>query len=358
VGRSLIRDGAPDAIFSSSSPISAHIVAGVLARTYHLPWIAEFRDPWLDNPIAGQIAGTRRLRAAIERGIIRRADRVVFVTPSLLAAYAARYPGDADRFEFVANGYERANEAAAPPEPEPGDATFRLVYAGSLYRPGELATFLAGVEQFLVRHPAQRGRLRIEFVGFVSGQCQPVLHAASAADRLGPVVSATGYLPREVALDHVCRADAALTLLGSGPGAGQFVGAKLYDYIGLDKQVFAMLPEGDARDVLRNLDWGVIVDPEQSSVADGLERLLDAPPPARRADPGGMYDRARLTGELGRILDQAFDVGPRRTSGHRKRVPVTGTGHAARRSDEATSGATPATPRSSLPATDRSTENG
>jgi glycosyltransferase involved in cell wall biosynthesis len=324
VGHSLVRDGAPDAIFSSSSPISAHVVAGVLARTHHLPWIAEFRDPWLDNPIAGPIAaGTRRLQAAIERGIIRRADRVVFVTPSLLAAYAARYPGDADRFELVANGYERATDppASAPSEPERDDASFRLVYAGSLYRPGELATFLTGVEQFLVRHPVERGRLRIEFVGFVSGQCRPVLDAATAADRLGPVVSATGYLPRQAALDHVRRADAALTLLGGGPGAGQFVGAKLYDYIGLDKQVFAMLPEGDARDVLRKLDWGVIVDPEPSSVADGLECLLDAPAPARRADPGGMYDRARLAGELGRILDEAVENGPRQTSGIERRRP-------------------------------------
>ena len=352
VGRSLVRDGAPDAIFSSSSPISAHIVAGVLARTHHLPWIAEFRDPWLDNPIAGPMgARTRRLQAAIERAIVRRADRIVFVTPSLLAQYAARYPRDADRFELVANGYERGIEAASLLSgPEPGDASFRLVYAGSLYRPGELATFLAGVEQFLSRRPAQRTRLRIEFVGFVSGQCRPLLDAASAAERLGPVVSATGYLPREVALDHVRRAHAALTLLGAGPGAGQFVGAKLYDYIGLDKQVFAMLPEGDARDLLRRLDWGIIVDPEPSSVADGLERLLDAPLPGRPADPGGLYDRARLVSDLGRILDQAVEQGPRRTSGCQPTALETGASHAGRRTRADLGGATVATPVPPLPA--------
>ncbi len=324
VGRSMIREWSPDAIFSSSSPISAHLVAGILARTCRLPWVAEFRDPWLDNPIAGPVsAGTRRLQARVERAIVRRADRVVFVTPSLLAQYAARYPGDADRFELVPNGYERAGEASAPahsapahPAPSVDEGCFRLVYAGSLYRPGELATFLAGVEQLLVRRPAERDRLRIEFVGFVSGQCRPILDAATAADRLGPVVNATGYLPREVALDHVRRANAALTLLGGGPGAGLFVGAKLYDYIGLDKQVFAMVPEGDARDLMHALDWGVVADPEPSSVADGLERLLDAPSPGRRADPAGRYDRARLAGDLGRILDDAVEEDHRRAPGH------------------------------------------
>ena len=43
--------------------------------------------------------------------------------------------------------------------------------------------------------------------------------------------------------------------------------------------------------------------------------------PARRADPGGMYDRARLAGELGRILDEAVENGPRQTSGIERRRP-------------------------------------
>jgi hypothetical protein len=147
-------------------------------------------------------------------------------------------------------------------------------------------------------------------------------------------------------------------LLGSGPGAGQFVGAKLYDYIGLDKQVFAMLPEGDARDVLRNLDWGVIVDPEQSSVADGLERLLDAPPPARRADPGGLYDRARLAGELGRILDEAVEEGHRRTSRRRTSEPIGGAGVQAWRSGDGTGWEAPAAPGAALSEPDGSSEDG
>jgi hypothetical protein len=321
VGHSLVRDGAPDAIFSSSSPISAHVVAGVLARTHHLPWIAEFRDPWLDNPIAGPVAGgTRRLQATIERAIVRRADRVIFVTPSLLALYAARYPRHSARFRLVSNGYERSSDDTVTKRstPSTNHDCFRLVYAGSLYRPAELATFLAGVKLLLVRQPDLRNRLRIEFVGYVSAQCRPILDAATTADGLGSIVSAIGYLPRASALDRVREANAALTLLGRGPGAGLFVGAKLYDYIGLNKQVFAMLPDGDARDLLQRLDWGIIAYPEPISVADGLERLLDAPPPGRTADPKGLFDRARLASDVGGILDEAVEEHRLRTPRHRQ----------------------------------------
>jgi hypothetical protein len=84
----------------------------------------------------------------------------------------------------------------------------------------------------------------------------------------------------------------------------QFIGAKLYDAIGLDRPVVAMLPPGDARDVLAGLDWGIVCDPEPASVAAALERFLDTAPPDRPADPDGRYDRAMLARRLGGLLDE------------------------------------------------------
>jgi hypothetical protein len=55
--------------------------------------------------------------------------------------------------------------------------------------------------------------------------------------------------------------DAALVMLGAGPRMGAFVPGKLFGYLGRGSQVLAMLPPGDARDILLELDWGVIADP-------------------------------------------------------------------------------------------------
>ena len=44
-------------------------------------------------------------------------------------------------------------------------------------------------------------------------------------------------MPRRVALQAVADADAALVLLGPGPGMDLFTPGKLYDYIGQDRQV-------------------------------------------------------------------------------------------------------------------------
>jgi hypothetical protein len=88
-----------------------------------------------------------------------------------------------------------------------------------------------------------------------------------------------------------------------------YIGGKLYDYLGQNQQVFAMVPAGDARDLLQGLDWGVVADPDPDSVAAGLERLMARPRPSRPADPEGRYDRATLAGRLAGILDQAVEPG-------------------------------------------------
>jgi len=124
------------------------------------------------------------------------------------------------------------------------------------------------------------------------------------------IVRFRGFVPRAEALASIAEADAALTLLGSGPGMAVFVGAKLYDYLALDRQVVAMVPPGDARDLLAELDWGIVADPEPDAVARALARLVDEPLPSRRADPEGRYDRARIAARLARLLDTLADGGP------------------------------------------------
>jgi hypothetical protein len=40
----------PDVIYSSGPPHSAHVVAARLASRFHIPWIAELRDLWINDP--------------------------------------------------------------------------------------------------------------------------------------------------------------------------------------------------------------------------------------------------------------------------------------------------------------------
>ena len=302
--------GGYDVVYSTSAPFTAHLVAGLVKQLTGARWVAEFRDPWVGNPVTDASAGPlpwfhRRLRTKVERWIVRSADRIVFVSPSTARRYRLRYP-EAAPMVVITNGHDRSEIVARPPATA-GGGRFRIVWTGTLDRPTELDAFLAGVAAFVARRTAATPEIEIVFYGSVSEPCRAIADQFGRERGLGSILVFKGLVPRRRALEALAEADAALVMLGAGPGMGQFVPGKLFEYLGQSTQVFAVLPPGDAREILHELDWGVVADPDASSVAHGLERLVTTPRPDRLADPEGRYDRVRLAGRLADVLCDAID---------------------------------------------------
>ena len=287
-----------DVVYSTSAPITSHLVAGIVKRLTGVPWVAEFRDPWRGNPVTHAIAGPgpwlhRRMQARLERWIVRSADRLVFVSPSTTRLYRQRYP-DAATMVTITNGHDRSETIMPSVRVERG--RYRIVWTGTLDRPDELLVFLQAVDALLTRVPALADNSRS-----TSTETCPTLARRSGpgsqrSERLVEAVRFHGFVPRRVALQAVADADAALVMLGSGPGMGQFVPGKLFDYLGQSKQVLAVLPPGDARDILDELDWGVIADPDVTEIGRAIERLMALPPPARVPIRKGNTIGSRLPG--------------------------------------------------------------
>jgi len=293
-----------DAIYSSSPPVTGHLIGRSLQGMTGRPWIADFRDPFVGNAFAGPVSWPRRrLQGWLERRIVERADRVIVVSPSIRRALQDRYPSQAAKILCIPNGYDRADLDGIEPTPrEPG--RFTIVYAGSIYGDRELTLLLDGLELLLARRPELRARLRVEFVGRVNVANQAVAARYTGMHRLGEIVSWAGFLPRREALARMRSADALLQLIADDPGKGAVIGAKTVEYLAFDLPILAIVPRGDARDVLQELDWGVVADPEPEAIAAGLERIVEAPGPGRRADPEGHYDRAAQARQLAALLDQ------------------------------------------------------
>ena len=306
-GLEINRRAPVDAIYSSSGPVSCHLVAAMVAHRTGLPWIADFRDPWIGNAFAAPLPAVHaRLQRRIERRIVHLADRSVFSTSGLVEAYAARYPGVASRFLVIPNGYDRNDFPAldATPAHRRPDGRFRLVYGGSVYGEQELEIFLAGLERLVARRPEIRDRLEVEFVGWLNLRNHAIAARYSEPDRLGSMLRLTGFLPHSEAVARFLGADALLQLIADGPNRAHIQGGKLMEYIGLDRPILAVVPEGHARQILRELNWGIAVDPTSEAVAEGVERLLATPPPQGRADPDGRYDRVNLARRLAGLLDE------------------------------------------------------
>lgn len=93
-----VRTRSIDAVHSTSPPVTAHVVAVIVARVGLVPWVAAFHDGRLGNPITEALGGPRpwvhhRLWVRIEHWIVGSADRIVVVSQSTAELYRRRAPG-------------------------------------------------------------------------------------------------------------------------------------------------------------------------------------------------------------------------------------------------------------------------
>jgi glycosyltransferase involved in cell wall biosynthesis len=294
------------AIYSSGPPWTSHLVAAAIQGVTGLPWVADFRDPWVGNAYAPPLPRPHRFaRAWLERRVVAGAEVSVFASAGVRGEYAERYPRLADRFVTIHNGYDLEDVAAARDMPtgRPSDGRFRLAFTGSLQGEAEARLLVSGLLAALDRRPDLGDRLRVQLIGWMSPAAEAVAGEALAA--LAPVVERIAQQPKRTALRMLADADAALVLLADAPGREHVPSAKLFDAIGLDRPVLAVAPAGEVRRILAELTWGIAVEPTADGFADGLVQLLDAPPPDRPADPDGRFERRALSRRLAAVLDEA-----------------------------------------------------
>src|SRR5262249_27230336 len=129
----VIEEERPDAILTSSPPHMIHLLGRLLQRRHGLPWVADYRDPWihgLGKPRPRTM--TARWEAFRERFVLRAADRFILNTPRAREALINDVPAIADKSSVVTNGYDPEIFAAHEP-PARGGSSLSILHAGELY---------------------------------------------------------------------------------------------------------------------------------------------------------------------------------------------------------------------------------
>lgn len=291
-----------DALYSTSPPETAHLVGRAVQRRTRLPWVADFRDPWmnlrlLDPPTPLHAAIHRRM----ERSVCRRA-RVVVTTRWNGEVLSRAYP-DA-RIARIPNGYD-GGEVASVASITPGAGPMRIVHAGMLTQNRSAAPFLEALHAFMGRRPEARGALRVDFVGAREDANELALERLG----LGDIARFRDGVAHADALREERAAHVLLLIKHVDPRYDGLVPGKLYEYIGLRRPILALAPAGEARDVVTSLHRGETADPgDVAGIARAIETLYDR---FRAGTLDSSYDlserdeleRSRLAGEMARVLD-------------------------------------------------------
>ena len=126
-----LRDEPIDCVLTSSPPQCVHYLGLLLKRRYHLPWVADFRDPWITNKMPVTTL-SHRVDAYLERQVLLHADRIIANTPLTHEGYQAVYPQFDHKLDVVPNGFD-PDRFEAPKPLVPRNEQPTLLHAGELY---------------------------------------------------------------------------------------------------------------------------------------------------------------------------------------------------------------------------------
>ena len=300
------QSGAPDVIYSSAPPWTGQLVAYGLKLLLRRPWVADFRDPWSRAPWRGdRFRFAIRAAAFLERRVVARADRIVFVAKGNRDDFAAHYGSRvAAKFHLVPNGCDPA-ELDALERPEPSANGHVMLHAGSLYAGRTPLPVFKAVAQAIDRGLLDRSRFRLRFLGtnIVSAD----LAEACRELRIDDVVE---FLPRVPRQDGLKAMLSATSLLLLQPGHTVSVPGKVYEYLAVGRPIFA-LAEGETADVVQHSGIGVsVASDDEPSILNGLLRVVQMSQGPLPAPPREMYDGNLGAAAIEQVLRQAVAPSP------------------------------------------------
>jgi glycosyltransferase involved in cell wall biosynthesis len=272
-GMRLIQRFAPAAIWSTYPIVSAHEVGHHLATRSRLPWIADFRDPMVEEGFPAEVA-IRADFARRELAYSHLAACFSVTTPGMRDWFVRRYPhlGPA-RVSLIENGYDENAFAGLPP---PGAPLFpgalTLLHSGELYPViRDPANLFAAARALIDRGIIREGALRFRFRG--AGDDSIVTQAAQRHG-MTSMVESLPRVPYREALAEMMAADGLLIL--QGEDCNRQIPAKVYEYIRTGRPILGITdPAGDTGHVLADAGYNCIAPLESSrEITGALARFV------------------------------------------------------------------------------------
>jgi hypothetical protein len=234
----------PCAVLSTFPPLAAHLAGWALARDLQVPWIADFRDPFLLDQ-AGLLSRISYFSASrLESVFFREAAAIITNTEALADLYRHRYPKSAHKVSVIWNGFDP--ETAHGPLPLPKRSRRVLSHVGVLYGGRNPVALIESFERLVAAgHPlASQWQIKLAGPFFGNDEDQRCIERGV---QQGFVTTDFRSIPQAEALKMSQESDGLLLLQ---PQSRVQVPGKLFEYINYGRPILSLSPAGSAVDWL------------------------------------------------------------------------------------------------------------
>jgi len=293
-----------DLILSSSSPITTHVIASELKKTYNIPWIGEYRDLWTLNFNYQLGSIMRRFDRRLESKTMRNADALVTVSDAWVASLREMFP--LKPAYNVPNGYDLEES----PQNVPVTQTFTITYTGQYYLEKQNPQILFdSLNELINEEKINRSRLEVRFFGPRDDDFQRYIERLGLAD----VIKQFGVVSRNESLMRQRESQILWFMNWEDPKQTWASSLKLVEYLSAGRPILLTGGAGDnvIATMIRQTNTGDYA-PSKSEIKSKLREHYEAylkngrVPFAGLRDEIEKYDVKNIAKNYAHIMDKVI----------------------------------------------------
>ena len=242
-GSELLQKEDIDAMISSSSPVTSHIIAKELKNKYKIPWIADLRDLWTQNHNYGYGPLRKLIDKRLELKTLSNADALVIVSP--LWAEKLKELHKRKVVYTITNGFD-------PDKMSNGQmvltSKFTITYTGTIYtgKQDPLKLF-AALRDLISDGTMDSNEIEVRFYD------SKIEWLDKEVERYGlsSIVKQYGRVPQQIAIEKQRESQLLLLLNWEDQRERGWYPLKIFEYLAAQRPILATGGSGD--DVIREL---------------------------------------------------------------------------------------------------------
>jgi glycosyltransferase involved in cell wall biosynthesis len=311
----LIKKNKIDIIFTTGPPPSVHFLGYYLKKKTRLPWVMDFRDPFVTPTPVYEIKSTRNylfwlLRYRIlfkmyESLWAKMTDAVISVTPSMTGLMKQNLPQL--KIYTITNGYDEEdfNHFATPQKINPNQ--FTITFTGRFHPSKTHKNFFLGLNAAISLYPEIKNKLKIIFIGYIESEFLRYIKKSKAKT----AIQCLGAKSHYEALQYQQKSD--INLIFQPVENDYTIPGKFFEYLRSGKPILTISHKCQLRTIVEKNRLGIAVHPENhEGIANAIYKLfkewenhsLASYKPSKKLLK--KYERKELTKSLSEVFNQCL----------------------------------------------------
>lgn len=241
-----------DAIFSSSPPVTSHLVANELKYRFKIPWIADLRDLWTQNPYYRYSFLRKFFEQRLELKTFKNVDVLTTVSKELSEELKSLHKSKT--VFTINNGFDP--EIINPGTPL--SSKFSIIYTGQLYnKKRDPEDFFKVIKELIDEDFLNTDCLAINFFGPYEQWLSDQVKSLNLED----VVNINGIVNRDESIFHQRQSQILLLLMWNNVKEQGVCTGKLFEYLAAERPIISYgVSKGCVASILKETESGVAVD--------------------------------------------------------------------------------------------------